>query len=268
MKHPNLAISFFTLLLCFISQYTESKVIRVPADAATITAALSSANKEDTVQVDPGLYKERIFVPASVVLLCKNALKAVIDGNGRGTIVTLGTSSTICGFEIRNGTIGVFSTSSNSSITQCRIVFNQQSGIMCVGNLPRIEDNIIAYNRGSGIQGWDVRSTSASINHNTIAYNSNHGISLGGTSSIIVENSIIAYNGMFGLKPSNEEVRVLMVNNSFFENEQFSNVLPSDNFAFDPMFKDPIHLDFSLNKESRCIGRSTDNQDLGARIVY
>ena len=109
----------------------------------------SSANKDDTVQVDPGIYKERIFVPASVVLLCKNPLKAVIDGNGRATIVTLGTSSTICGFEIRNGTIGVFSTSSNSTITQCRIVFNQQSGIMCVGNLPRIEDNIIAYNRGS-----------------------------------------------------------------------------------------------------------------------
>jgi hypothetical protein len=268
MKHQTLTASFFTLLLCFVIQHAESKVIRVPADATTITAALSMANKDDTVLVDPGFYKERIFVPASVVLLCKNTLKAVIDGNARGTIVTLGTSSTICGFEIRNGTIGVFSTSSNSTVSQCRIVFNQQSGIMCVGNLPRIEDNIIAYNRGSGIQGWDVRSTAASINHNTIAYNSNHGISLGGVSSIIVENNIIAYNGMFGLKPSNEEVRVLMVNNSFFENEQYSRVLPSDNFSFDPMFKDPIHLDFSLNKESRCIGRSTDNQDLGARIVY
>lgn len=268
MKHLNPAISFFTLLLCFIVQHAESKVIRVPADVATITSALTSANKDDTVQVDPGIYKERIFVPASVVLLCKSALKAIIDGNGRGTIVTLGTSSIISGFEIRNGTIGVFTTSSNSTITQCRIVFNQQSGIMCVGNLPRIEDNIIVYNRGSGIQGWDVRSTAASINHNTIAYNSNHGISLGGASSIIVENNIIAYNSMFGLKPSNEEVRVLMVNNSFFQNEQFSNVLPSDNFSFDPMFKDPIHLNFSLNKESRCIGRSTDRQDIGARIVY
>ncbi len=268
MKHLNLIFSFFSLLLFFNIQHAKAKVIRVPADAATITGALSSANKDDTVQVEPGFYKERIFVPASVVLLCKNALKAVIDGNGRGTIVTLGTSSTISGFEIRNGTIGAFSTSSNSTITQCRIVFNQQSGIMCVGNLPRIEDNIIAYNRGSGIQGWDVRSTAASINHNTIAYNSNHGISLGGISSIIVENNIIAFNSMFGLKPSNEEVRVLMINNSFFQNELFSNVLPSENFAFDPMFKDPIHLDFSLKKESRCIGRSTDSQDLGARIVY
>ncbi len=268
MKHRNLKISFLTLLLFLIPKYSESAILRVPADAPTISAALSSVNKNDTVLVDPGYYKEHLFIPASVVLLSKTAFKAVIDGNGRGTIITLGTSSTVCGFEIRNGTIGVFSTSSNSTVSQCRIVFNQQSGIMCVGNLPRIEDNVIAYNRGSGIQGWDVRSTAASINHNTIAYNSNHGISIGGTSSIIVENNLIAFNSMFGLKPSNETVRVLMVNNSFFQNEQFSNVLPSDNFSFDPMFKDPIHLDFSLNKESRCIGRSTDNQDLGARLVY
>ena len=128
MKIFNHAISFFTLLLCLIIHYAEAKIIRVPADAATITAALSAANKDDTVQVDPGIYKERIFVPASVVLLCKNPLKAVIDGNGRATIVTLGTSSTICGFEIRNGTIGVFSTSSNSTITQCRIVLINNQG--------------------------------------------------------------------------------------------------------------------------------------------
>ncbi|HEX3018928.1 MAG TPA: right-handed parallel beta-helix repeat-containing protein [Chitinispirillaceae bacterium] len=268
MKQVTKKISFFSLLLFSFLQVTESAIINVPDGATSISAALSSVNKGDTVVVAPGYYREHLFIPASVVLLSKSTFKAVIDGNGRGTIITMGTSSTICGFEIKNGTIGVFSTSSNSTITQCRIVFNQQSGIMCVGNLPRIEDNIIAYNRGSGVQGWDVRSTSASINHNTIAFNSNHGISLGGNSSIIVENNIIAFNNQFGLKPSSEAVRVLMLNNSIFQNEQFSNVLPSDNFSFDPLFKDPVHLDFSLNKESRCIGRSTDNQDLGARLVY
>lgn len=257
-----------TVLLLTTFSITEAAKISVPSNAPTITAALSSVSKGDTVLVESGFYKERIFVPAGVVLLSKGTFKAVIDGNSRGTIVTMGTGSTISGFEIRNGTVGVFSTSSNVTISQCRIVFNQQTGIMCVGNLPRIEDNIIAYNRGSGIQGWDVRSTIASINHNTIAFNSNHGISLGGNSSIIVENNIIALNNQYGIKPSEETVRVSMINNNFFQNAQFSNVLPSDNFSLDPAFKDPTHLDFTLSKESRCIGKSTDNQDLGARLAY
>lgn len=258
----------FSILLVAVLSITESAVITVPGNALSISNALSSAKKGDTVIVEPGIYKEHIFVPASVTLLSKGTFKAVIDGNSRGTIITMGTGSTISGFEVRNGTVGIFSTSANVSISQCRIIFNQQTGIMCVGNLPRIEDNIIAYNRGSGVQGWDVRSTIASINHNTIAYNYNHGISLGGNSSIIVENSIIAFNNQYGIRPSDEDVRVSMLNNSFFQNAEYSSKLPSDNFSLDPLFKDPIHLDFSLGKESRCIGKSVDNQDLGARLVY
>lgn len=69
----------------------------------------------------------------------------------------MGNGSSIKGFEIKNGTIGVFSTAAGVKISQCRIVFNQQTGIMCVGNLPTIEDNVIVYNNGSGIQGWDVK---------------------------------------------------------------------------------------------------------------
>jgi hypothetical protein len=139
---------------------------------------------------------------------------------------------------------------------------------MCAGSLPRIEDNLIIFNHGSGIQGWDVRTTSSSINHNTIAFNSNHGISVGGNSSIIVENNIIAFNDQYGIKPSEEIVRISMINNCFYQNTKFSNTLPSDNFSFDPSFKNARTLNFSLNNESRCIGKSTDNQDLGARLAY
>lgn len=259
---------FFTFLLLFVLSIAETATIAVPANASSITAALASASQGDTVLVDPGIYKEHFFVPASVVLLSKHVFKAIIDGNSRGTIVTMGNGATISGFEIRNGTVGIFSTSANVTISQCRTVFNQQTGIMCVGNLPRIEDNIIAYNGGSGIQGWDVRSTIASINHNTIAFNTNHGISLGGNSSIIIENNIIAFNNQYGIKPSDESVRVSMISNNFFQNAQYSRAMPSDNYSLDPLFKDPVHLDFTLSKESRCIGKSTDNQDLGARLVY
>ena len=242
--------------------------VTVPGKAPTIAAAMASVKKGDTVWVEEGTYREHVYVAPGVALLSRSIFKAALDGSGRGTVVTMGSGSIISGFEIRNGTIGIFSTSAAVTINQCRITYNQQTGIMCVGNLPRIEDNLIVFNRGSGVQGWDVRSTSASINHNTIAFNSNHGVSVGGNSSIILENNIIAFNDQFGVKPSEEAVRISMINNDFFQNAKFTTVLPSDNFSLDPMFNDSKRLNFILSKESRCIGKGSDNQDLGARVVY
>jgi hypothetical protein len=180
----------------------------------------------------------------------------------------MGNSSAISGFEIRNGTIGVFSSSAQAVIRQCRIMHNVQSGVMCVGALPKMEDNFIVFNKGSGIQGWDVRTTSGSINHNTIAFNQNHGISLGGNTSITVENNIIAFNDQFGVKPGEETVRVELVNNNFYQNARISSVLPSENISADPLFIDAKRFNFNLAKESQSVGQGTDNQNLGARILH
>jgi hypothetical protein len=250
----------------FHSVYGAARV--VPGQYSTITAAMINAKKGDTVWVDPGIYSEHIYITPDVVLMSRVIFKAVIDGKGRGTVITVGTNGTLSGFEVRNGTIGVFSTANGVAVTQCRIINHQQTGIMCVGNLPKIEDNIITYNKGSGIQGWDVRTTTSSINHNTIAYNGNHGVSIGGNSSIILENNIIAFNSQFGVKPADETVRIQMTANSFYQNARFTDVLPSDNYSFNPMFIDPQQLNFTLDKNSKCIGRASDNQNIGARVVY
>jgi hypothetical protein len=242
--------------------------LNVPQNFTTITGAMITAKKGDTVLVDPGTYSEHIYVAPDVNLVSRLVFKAVIDGKGKGTVVTLGNNASLSGFEIRNGTIGVFSTASGVLVTRCRISYNQQTGIMCVGNLPKIEDNIVVYNQGSGIQGWDVRTTTSTVNHNTIAYNGNHGLSLGGNSSIVLENNIIAFNNQFGIKPSEETVHIQMINNNFYQNARFTDVLPSDNFAFNPMFIDAPKLNFTLDKNSRCIGRASDNQDIGSRVVY
>jgi hypothetical protein len=247
----------------------EAKTIIVPSAAAkTIGKAMAAAKPGDTVKVMEGTYKEAVFVTPGVVFISNTPFKAVLDGRGRNTVVTMGTSSVISGFEIRNGTVGVFSASAQAVIRQCRIMQNIQSGIICVGALPRIEDNFIVYNKGSGIQGWDVRTTSGSINHNTIAFNANHGISLGGNTSITVENNIIAFNDQFGVKPGSETVRVMLVNNNFYQNARISANLPADNMSADPLFIDAKRLNFNLMKESRSIGQGTDNQNLGARILH
>ncbi|MBN1309632.1 MAG: right-handed parallel beta-helix repeat-containing protein [Chitinispirillaceae bacterium] len=265
-KLRKVSFGFFALfpLLCSL----DAASLNVPNNFPTIAAAMMAAKKGDTVEVEAGSYHEYVYVSPDITLLSRSLFKAILDGRGRGTVVTLGNNSVISGCEVRNGTIGIFSTANGVTISQCRIAFNQQTGIMCVGNLPRIEDNLIVYNKGSGIQGWDVRTTSSSINHNTVAYNGNNGISIGGNSSIILENNIIAYNSQFGLKPSEESVRIQMINNNFYQNAKFTTVLPSDNFSFNPMFLDAPQLNFILDKSSRCIGRASDNQNIGARVVY
>ena len=125
-------------------------------------------------------------------------------------------NSEIRGFEIKNRTIGIFSKDADNAIINCRIVKNWMTGIVCVRHLPKIEDNIIAFNRASGIQGWDVRATTGSINHNTIAFNANNGIALGGVSDIFIENNMIAFNERFGIKLSaNSEKSPINRNNVF-----------------------------------------------------
>lgn len=266
----NMKLQQFIILVFFfaITSQLLAATLEVPEKYSTITAAIISSKKNDTVLVAPGIYYEQIFISPEVTVLSRSLFKAQLNGGGKGTVVTLGNNAAINGFDIRNGTIGVFTTATGVAITQCRITNNQQTGITCVGNLPKIEDNLIVFNRGSGIQGWDARTTNASINHNTIAYNNNHGISVGGNSSIILENNIIAYNSQFGLKPSEESVRVQMINNSFYQNAKFADVLPAENFSLNPMFINAQQLNLMLDPNSKCIGRAADNLNIGARIIY
>lgn len=246
-----------------------AEVIEVPSPKAkSVGAAMTVARTGDTVKVKNGVYREKIFVTPGVALVSENLFGAVLDGGGRGTVVTMGNASEISGFEIRNGTFGVFSSSAQAVIRRCRIMHNVQSGVMCVGTLPRTEDNFIVFNKGSGVQGWDVRTTSGSINHNTIAFNANHGISLGGSTSITVENNIIAFNDQFGVKPGEETVRVMLINNNFYQNARISSNLPADNISADPLFEDAKRFNFNLMKESRSIGLGTDNQNLGSRVLH
>jgi parallel beta-helix repeat protein len=217
--------------------------------------------------VGDGVYKERIFIKSGVALIARNQFRAIIDGCGKGTVVTLGTRSTIKGFEVRNGTIGVFSKDADNVIINCRIIKNFLTGLMCVRHLPKIEDNIIAFNRASGIQGWNLRSTSTSINHNTIAFNQNHGIALGGTSEVIIENNMVTFNERFGIKLSHNSQKSQLSKNNIYGNLSITNKLPPENFAFDPKYVSPKStMNFTVESKLPCCAFGSDNQILGSRI--
>jgi parallel beta-helix repeat protein len=268
MALKSFKLCLFLLVAVFLSPVFSRTIVVPSSEAKSINAAMAIARTGDTVKVKNGVYRENVFISPGVVLIAENLFKAILDGRGRSTVVSMGNASTISGFEVRNGTIGIFSESAQTVIRQCRIMKNTQSGVMCVGALPKMEDNFIVYNKGSGIQGWDVRTTSGSINHNTIAYNTNHGVALGGSTSITVENNIIAFNDQFGVKPAEETVRVELINNNFYQNARISINLPAENISSDPLFVDARRLNFNLMRESKSIGQGTDNQNLGSRILH
>ena len=234
----------------------------------TIGQAMIGVKSGDTVWVSDGLYSEIVFVKSGVTLAARNNFKAVINGGGKGTVVSLSANSTISGFEIRGGTIGVFSKDAGNAILNCRITGNWGTGIICVRHLPKIEDNIIVFNRASGIQGWDIRSTSASINHNTIAFNGNNGIALGGSSDVIIENNMITFNERQGVKLAQTSARSKLVKNNLFGNLMMNRTVPAENFSFDPKFSAPrVKLDFKIDANQPCCMYGSDNQILGSRSV-
>ncbi len=245
-------------------------IINVPSPGiATLTSAMVKSRAGDTIIADNGTYKEHIFIKAGIVLKAKNMHKAKLDGKGRGTIVTMGSNSSIVGFVIQNGTIGIFTKNAGISILKCRIAKNWQTGIMSIRHLPKIEDNLVIYNRASGFQGWNVRSTVSSINHNTIAYNANHGVSVGGSSNIIVENNVVAHNERFALKLSSASEKSKIVNNNFYKNLPQVQKLPSGNYNFNPAFISPrVGLNFRSDPKVCCQIKASDNENLGARLDF
>ena len=245
--------------------------VTVPGDAKTISEAMITARMGDTVYVSPGVYKERVIMAPGVALVARGGVFAAkIDGMGRGTVVTMSKNCTITGFEVTNGTIGIFSSDLGNEISSCRIVNNWMTGIITVRHLPKIQDNIIAFNRASGIQGWDVRSTSVSVNHNSIAYNGNHGIAIGGASEFIIENNVIAFNERFGLKILEAPEKIQVSSNNFFKNlYQPGRPLPDNNFAFDPAFIAPRSgMNFKPDPGQCCKEKGSDDENLGARLTY
>jgi hypothetical protein len=249
--------------------FAGGKSIDVPSgNIKTITGAMAKASNGDTIWVDAGIYHEKVIVNSGVALKSRAMFKAIIDGGKFGTVITLGKRASVSGFEIRNGTIGVFSKSQGVSITKCIIVNNYETGVMCVRNLAQIEDNVIAFNGASGIQLYNVSVGTGSVNHNTIAYNGNHGIAVGGNSPVTIQNNIIAFNERFGVRIQGDESKDLkIVSNDFYGNMIGSYPIPEDNFSFDPVFSSPrAKLDFNATSSSVENKKGLDNEILGTRF--
>ncbi len=259
-------LSVIVIIILVLQCSYGAKAIVVPSPGiTTITEALVKAKSGDTVWVSNGVYKEHLTVQPGVILASRELFKAVIDGKGRGEVITIASESTIMGLEIRNGNAGIISRGKGNTIKKCKIYKNRGSGIICMGDLPLIENNIIVYNGGSGIQALDIRTGAQSINHNTIAYNTNNGITFNGNAAISIENNIIASNYARGLKIEPVDHSVTITHNNLYSNHRGQFTVLQENFSFDPLFSAPKRrsLDFSLQSTSKAIKRGNDNKNLG-----
>jgi len=254
----------FAAFVCSVT----AEVLMVPSSGIrTISQAIVKAKAGDTVIVSDGIYKERIFVRGGVYLRAQYLHGAVIDGDGRETVVTLGAGAGIEGFEIRNGTIGIFSKDPDVAIRKNRIVRNWMSGIMAVRHLPLIEDNIIGFNRASGIIGWNLRASKGAIEHNTIAYNGGFGFFLGGVSNVQFQYNTVAFNQKYGLKMTKESSESVVKYNNFWENLKQFYDNPADNYMFDPAFTSPrVKYNFVSEPTLCCSVKDANGQNLGARL--
>ncbi|MBD3239208.1 MAG: hypothetical protein GF331_01375 [Chitinivibrionales bacterium] len=241
-------------------------LLSVPGDFPNIGAAMAEAQSGDTVLVADGTYKESVLLTPGVVLRAETLHGAAIRAKGRDPAVTMANNNALIGFVVERSTMGVLSRGRDNLVKSNKIVRNDQSGVVCVGHLPQMEDNVIAFNGASGIQGRDVRSTNATITHNTIAYNRGHGLSIGGSSDVAIEYSIIAFNEKSDIWAEQPTARVTLTGNDLYRNGRSMQSLPEGNVTVDPEFVGARKLDFKLSPESRCRRGAPDNSDIGVRF--
>lgn len=257
-------LSRFLMMLLFAVLALYADVIAVPASSKQLEIALGRSLRGDTLVLENGRYRGGFKVPAGVTIMAKENGKAHILARGKEKTIVLSNGNTLSGLRITGGTIGVYSEGIDNAILSCMISNNRQSGILAVAHFVRIEDNLIFRNAGSGIQLWDIETTGEILN-NTIVYNDNHGISIGGASRVGLANSIIAFNGRFAVQ-INAESEIFQEFNTFLSYIQVNMMLPENNFSFDPEFLNPETNDFRLRETSKCFNNGRNGTDIGSRV--
>jgi hypothetical protein len=161
----------------------------VPAEYATIQAAIDAANQCDTVFVDPGNYNEFInFHHKSVVVKSTGgAVATVISGDGitQQPVISFesGSRGSLIGFTVTRGLrSGVWGNSAGPRISSCVITENRASnggGIFLSNSQGAVIENCRIYrNRATGYYGGAINidgGVSDTIRNNLIYANSGFG---------------------------------------------------------------------------------------------
>ena len=214
-----LLVALMTLLLPVTGW---SATLNVPADHATVQAAIDAAGTGDVVVVQPGVYAEKIDFGGKAITVCGTdpsdlgiVKTTVINGGGAGSVVTFDSGETatsvLQGVKITGGAAakgaGILCEGASPTIADCLLFENgdgtgQGGGIYCHNSSAVIERNDIEYNYALYGGGIYCESCSPVIRNNCIDGNeaqNGHGgnICLEAASPTIQDNDL-TYGAAWG----------------------------------------------------------------------
>ena len=171
------------LILILLVTCADAATLNVPADYATIQAAVNAAAAGDTILVQSGTYYENVNVNKQLTLqgVDSGSGLPVVDAGGSGSAITLSANGcTLKDFVAMNsstGQSGIRVTSSSNTISGNTATGNPNSGIRLDFSS---NGNTISSNTAN-INGVGILLSSSSgntISGNTATGNSNYGIYL------------------------------------------------------------------------------------------
>jgi len=266
LKHLNAAL---LVTGAFAFQFAAAKVLHVPSEYPTLTAALTHVDDGDSVIASSGRYAENVTLVQGVVVTCSSPLKCVIDGMRRGPAVYAVAGSEISDFTITNGIDGILcENASGLHIHHNWIVDNEGSGISAFIALPQIDNNVIYGNRWSGVLVWGAKSLDSRLENNVILRNGYSGLSLRGPTRIIVRNNVFMGNREYGIYSDPDAGQSQVIYNDIFQNVMSFNrytKVNTSNIPSDPMFSDAglTTPNFFPARHSPLIRRGYEQKDIG-----
>lgn len=170
---------------------TNSTIVRVPQDYATIQDAVIHSNPGDPIQVSPGTYHVNLFIDKNLTLTGENAETTILNGDGGSAVILANsTSITVSGFTITNAYNGIVLEECNESLIKDNKINCSGRGIWLYhSNDTIVSDNIVL---GSGWRGIVLCGGSSynNVSRNTVT-SKTEGIALTGTGNLIYHNNFI-----------------------------------------------------------------------------
>lgn len=227
----------------------------------TIQDAIDASETLDghTIQVEAGIYYERLTVNKSLKLIGEDRSTTIIDGGGSGTVINIRANDVdISGFTLRNSgpdfdDKGVNLDHSSHTIIRGNIIINNTWGIwLGDATANSITEDIIQNSTFSGIYLGD--STNNLIGHNTMA-NAAHGIWLERSDNNAIMENLVTENGL-GISLAVDSNNNTVVSNVITNNDEAIHLFSSSNNINENTLTSNFYGIFSLHSGGNTIYRN------------